>query len=252
MHPILIGSARATLWPMECSDGANLSQSQQPGCPGSGRVEAVAGRQRLGRRVSRPRCQGWPQPRRALEGRAQERGRPLRGGAVPGVAHVAGLGRMQARIPVCGNAAQAGVSCHHQTLRSAGPAARLAVVPALRRGRPDHAPLRVPGTARGMCVPVQRIGAPEVRPGEGRHQRRALPLAARQRSRPGTVPRTEAAGRGRCGGVLRAQRANPVWHGNPGGHAQERHRAVAGDPRRLRLRQILVHAGGAAAPSGAR
>ena len=103
-----------------------------------------------------------------------------------------------------------------------------------------------------MCVPVQRIGAPEVRPGEGRHQRRALPLAARQRSRPGPVPRTEAAGSGRCGGVLRAQRANPAWHGNPGGHAQERHRAVAGDPRRLRLRQILVHAGGAAAPSGAR
>jgi len=37
----------------------------------------------------------------------------------------------------------------------------------------------------------------------------------------GTVPRTEAAGRGRCGGVLRAQRANPAWHGNHGRHAQD-------------------------------
>src|SRR5262245_55083846 len=42
MHPSMIGAVGVTLLRMECSDGAHLSQSQQPGCPGSGRVEAVA------------------------------------------------------------------------------------------------------------------------------------------------------------------------------------------------------------------
>jgi len=68
-----------------CSDGANLSQSQQQGCPGS-----VALKRWLA-------DNGWDDvfldidareglsPGERWERRAQERGRPLRGGVVPGV-----------------------------------------------------------------------------------------------------------------------------------------------------------------------